>query len=73
MVLGENVWEYFSSHQWKGGGIDGRVSPRTGASEWKPWPIVRAHDRLALGGGMFDVDCFEGSDPWWFERDSLTT
>jgi hypothetical protein len=29
----ENVWEHFSSHQWKGGGIDGWVSPRTGASE----------------------------------------
>jgi hypothetical protein len=29
----ENVWEYFSSHQWKGERIDGRVSPRTGVSE----------------------------------------
>jgi hypothetical protein len=33
MVLGKNVREHFSSHQWKGGGIDGGVSPRTGASE----------------------------------------
>jgi hypothetical protein len=34
MTLGKNVWEQVSSHQWKGGGIDGRVSPRTGVSEW---------------------------------------
>ena len=25
--------DYFSSHQWKGGGIDGRVRPRTGTSD----------------------------------------
>ena len=35
----ENVWEHFSSRQWKGGGIDGRVSPRTGVSRW----IVLVH------------------------------
>jgi hypothetical protein len=33
MALGENVWEQVSARQWKGRGIDGRVSPRTGASE----------------------------------------
>jgi hypothetical protein len=32
--------------------IDGRISPRTGASRRKPWPIARARDRIALGGGM---------------------
>ena len=25
---------------------------RTGASRRKPWPIARARDRIALGGGM---------------------
>ena len=35
----EDVSGYFSSHQWKGGGIDGRVSPRTGSSD----RIVLAH------------------------------
>jgi hypothetical protein len=33
-------------------GIDGRISPRTGASRRKPWPIARARDRIALGGEM---------------------
>ena len=38
-VFWEDVSGYFSSHQWKGGGIDGRVSPRTGSSD----RIVLAH------------------------------
>jgi hypothetical protein len=59
----ENVWEYFYSRQWKGGGIDGRVKPRTGSSEWKSWPIARVNDRVALGGEMLVVSCFEGSGP----------
>ena len=29
----EDAFGHFSSSQWKGGGIDGRVGPRTGASE----------------------------------------
>ncbi len=33
MALGENVWERVSGRQWKGRGIDERISPRTGASE----------------------------------------
>ncbi len=33
MALGENVWEQVSWCPWKGGGIDGRVIPRTGDSE----------------------------------------
>ena len=28
------------------------VGPRTGASRRKPWPIARARNRIALGGGM---------------------
>jgi hypothetical protein len=39
----ENFWEHFSSHQWKGGEIDGRVSPRTGSTDqWVdiPGPLV---------------------------------
>ena len=32
-VFWEDVSGYFSSRQWKGGGIDGRVSPRTGTSD----------------------------------------
>ena len=32
--LTENVSDHFSSLHWKGGDIDGRVSPRTGTSEW---------------------------------------
>jgi hypothetical protein len=52
--------------------MGGLLSPRTGTSEWKTWPIVRAHDRVALGGTMFAVASFKGSGPWWFDRDSLT-
>jgi hypothetical protein len=33
MALGENVWEQVSTRQWKGRGIDGGFSPRTGVSE----------------------------------------
>ena len=52
--------------------MKGLLSPRTGTSERKTWPIARAHDRVALGGAMFVVACFKGSGPWWFGRDSLT-
>jgi hypothetical protein len=38
----ENVWECFSSHQWKGGGIDSRVctglSPGLGSTQWTNSP-----------------------------------
>ena len=44
--------------------MKGLLSPRTGASEWKTWTIERGHDRVALGGAMFVVDCFKGSGPW---------
>jgi hypothetical protein len=63
----ENVWEHFSSHQWKGGGIDEWVSPRTGASErivlvhctgtrrgcawWGNVLLLLVLKNLALGGG----------------------
>ena len=39
----EYVSGHFSSRQWKGGGIDGRVGPRTGAS-----------DRMLVGAGFSD-------------------
>ncbi len=35
-----------------GGGIDGRVKPRTGVSEEKSWSIVRAHVTVEFVWGM---------------------
>ncbi len=59
MALGENVWERVSGRQWKGRGIDGRISPRTGASE----RIALVHDAgtrphcVWWGSGV--LACFE--------------
>jgi hypothetical protein len=38
------------------------VVPRTGSSEWIVLATARAHDRVAFGGGMLDLSCFEESD-----------
>jgi hypothetical protein len=51
-VFWEESFGHFSLRQWKGGGIDGRVSPRTGVSERKTWPIVWAHVAVAFVWGM---------------------
>ena len=40
------AWTRVPGRQWKGRGVDGRISPRTGASRRKPWPIARARDRM---------------------------
>jgi hypothetical protein len=70
MSLGENVWEQVSSRQWKGRGIDGGVSPRTGTSEWITLTHRTGLDRIDLGGGVFAPACFEGCGSWWDqERD----
>jgi hypothetical protein len=37
---------------WKRGGIDGRVSSRTGVSEWKSWSIVQANVAVAFAWRM---------------------
>ena len=42
------------------------VGPRTGASEWQSWFTARARDRVAFGGGMLALACFEESGSWWF-------
>jgi hypothetical protein len=35
--------------------------------------IERTHDQVVFSGGLFVLDCFEGSGPWWFGWDSLIT
>ncbi len=42
------------------------VGPRTGASEWIVLTTARARDRIAFGGGMLSVACFEEYGSWWF-------
>ncbi len=32
----------------------------------RSWFIPRARDRVAFGGGMIALACFEESDSWWF-------
>ncbi len=71
MALGENVREQVSALQWKGRGIDGEVSSRTGVSE-----------RIALGHrsgtrpdcswwGNVVPACFEGCVSWWVRNGIL--
>ena len=67
-----DVSGHFSSSQWKGGGIDGRVSPWTGDSD----RIVLTHDtgyasRLVWCGDV-SLPRFVEDDPWW-GQDSLMT
>ena len=46
---------HFSSIQWKGEGIDGRVSPRTGGGDRESWPIARGMRRGGVLVGCVTV------------------
>ncbi len=68
----ENVSEHFPLHQWNGGGIDGQVSPRTGASERIVLVhCVDTHVAVAVGVGMHVLVCFVGFGSWWGKYHAL--
>ena len=70
----EDVSGHFSSRQWKGGGIDRWVSPRTGSSDRiVPDPLCGIHLTVTFGVGMLTLARFVESVPWWWGKDSLVT
>ena len=60
----EDAFGHFSSSQWKGGGIDGRVGPRTGASERRVLAHCAGARRGCVPSGKVG-----GTSPLLFPRD----